>query len=1045
MGEIPREKIDEVLAAADITEVAADYVGRLKKSGSRYMALCPFHDEDTPSFSLSPEKNLFYCFGCLEEHEPVWTERGLIPISQMQIGDRVLGLDGRLETVTDKVVKTGRVLALNLDVLKRDALLLTPDHTCVAVRKQEALHAVPMLHRSASRGVRFRSDRQRYRKTRACEIREVEAEDVRAGDYFLFPVVSEAKRLDAPLSAPGPVPVANRAAAGAPRAAAGAPVPAGAMPLRAKGPEPTTFAGLPVNEATARLYGLWLAEGSCYRGGVRWSFHKDETHYANFIAQTLDQHFGLSASLHARPGRGQLEVTCSNTHLSSLLPHWFGSGAEGKQLPFQVLRWSQPVQRALLQGYLEGDGKNIARRQWRATSISRRLIQGLFALAIQAGRSVSMSKDKRKTTAGNTVWALGIRQRESGDGFFHTLDGQAYYWMRVGGACLLPEERTVVDLTVTGSHTFTTKLGAVHNCQKGGSVFTLVQEMEGVAFPQAVRQLADRFGVDLPQDAGGEAQSGRREPLYHALRFAARFFHRQLTQTDGGAKALAYLEERGLEPQTVTRFGLGYAPGRWDALLKAAEDEPIDAEVLEAAGLAIARDSGDGHYDRYRGRVIFPIFSRVGRVLGFAGRVFEGAEGPAVGGDFDPPKYINSPETEVYHKQRVLYGLHQAKGAIRKDEEALLVEGYTDVIALHQAGVEHAVATCGTALTEQQVHLLSRYAERVLLLYDADEAGARAATRGMDRVLEAGLAAYAVRLPEGDDPDDYIRKEGAEAFRRLLRKRRQGVAAFHRAQAERDGAFSTPEDQTRTMRAVAASLARIPDDIARENQLRAASDALGMYERHLRDAVEAARRGRRKQQRRRAPRPAPPAGEDAPPGEETPEEQAEEAPPAPLPQERNLLRLLLEHGRPMVEMILGHMALTEFTDGPAREMAGRFLEMYEAGDVRPQRVTEGDFGPELQRLAASVQTDAYEPSENWQRRKNIAVPRLNEDARKAAALSMRHLKLIRVKEAIADAQAAQYRTTSEEEEREAQKRMMRLQELRRQVEHGAFFDWNDQE
>lgn len=582
-------------------------------------------------------------------------------------------------------------------------------------------------------------------------------------------------------------------------------------------------------------------------------------------------------------------------------------------------------------------------------------------------------------------------------------------------------------------------------CQEGGSIFTLVQEMEGVPFPKAVEQLADRFGVDLPQGSSGGPERTKREPLHHALRFAARFFYHQLTTTEQGERALQYLiEERGLTEETIKTFGLGYAPGRWDALAKAAESEQIDPETLEEAGLAIARKGGDGFYDRYRGRVVFPIFSRVGRVLGFAGRVFEGAEGPAVGGDFDPPKYINSPETPVYHKKEVLYGLHQAKNALRNEEEALLVEGYTDVIALHQAGVEHAVATCGTALTAEQAKMLGRYAERVTLLYDADEAGTRATLRGMDRVLEAGLGAYAARLPEGRDPDDYVREEGADRFRHFLRKHRQGLAAFRRIQAERKGAFDTPEDRTRTMRAVAESLALVPDDMARENQIRAASDELDMYEDLLRKAVEEARSDqKRKKKRRRAPRPEPPSGDGEEPSGDAPQQEDEET-PASLPQERNLLRLLLEHGRPMVELILGNMALTEFTDGPARELAGRFMEMYQGGEVAPRRVLEGDFGPELQRLAAAVLTDEHEPSENW-RERDINVPRLNQRAREAAASSMRLLKLRRVDEELEKAKTAQFqRAPTEKGEREAQQRVMRLQQLRQQIQRGEFFDWGEE-
>ncbi len=295
-------------------------------------------------------------------------------------------------------------------------------------------------------------------------------------------------------------------------------------------------------------------------------------------------------------------------------------------------------------------------------------------------------------------------------------------------------------------------------CQNGGDAFKFIQEIEGVGFLESVRMLADRYGVPLPEEETDPDAANEREAVLHALRFAARFFYRQLTQSDRGRPALDYLRRRGFTPQTIKQFGLGYAPDEWDALLTVAEEEQIDRETLEKAGLIIERNDGSGYYDRYRGRIIFPIFSHIGKVLAFAGRILDPDD------ERDQPKYINSPETEVYHKKEVLYGLHQAKQAIRKTDEVLLVEGYTDVISLSQAGVGNVVASSGTALTEQQIGTLDRYAKRAVMLYDADEAGERAALRGMERVLEAGLGAYAGELPTGNDPDEYVQEHGGDAF-----------------------------------------------------------------------------------------------------------------------------------------------------------------------------------------------------------------------------------------------------------------------------------------
>ncbi len=222
-------------------------------------------------------------------------------------------------------------------------------------------------------------------------------------------------------------------------------------------------------------------------------------------------------------------------------------------------------------------------------------------------------------------------------------------------------------------------------CQNGGDAFKFVQEIEGVGFLESVRMLADRYGVPLPEEETDPDAANEREAILHALRFAARFFYRQLTQSDRGRPALDYLRRRGFTPQTIKQFGLGYAPDEWDALLTVAEEEQIDRETLEKAGLIIERNDGSGYYDRYRGRIIFPIFSHIGKVLAFAGRILDPDD------ERDQPKYINSPETEVYHKKEVLYGLHQAKQAIRKTDEVLLVEGYTDVISLSQAGVGNVV------------------------------------------------------------------------------------------------------------------------------------------------------------------------------------------------------------------------------------------------------------------------------------------------------------------------------------------------------------------
>lgn len=581
-------------------------------------------------------------------------------------------------------------------------------------------------------------------------------------------------------------------------------------------------------------------------------------------------------------------------------------------------------------------------------------------------------------------------------------------------------------------------------CSKGGNVYQFVMEMESIGFPEAVRMLAERAGIPLPEQDKEREQASEIESIYHALRFTARFFYDQLTQAEAGKPALDYLTGRGFAPKTIKQFGLGYAPDRWDALLKQAEQHHITPEMLEKAGLVLPRKEGDGYYDRFRGRAIFPIFSHVGKVLGFGGRIMTPSP--------DQPKYINSPETKVYNKSRVLYGLYQAKQGIRKTEFAALVEGYTDVISLHQAGVNNVIATSGTALTKGQISLLGRYAKKVVFIYDADSAGINATLRGADMMFEEGLGVYVVELPKGEDPDSFAREQGGTAFTEYVQANWMSLPAFKLVLSKRDGTFLTPEGRAQTIHSIVESVSYIPDSITRDEYISRLGEAMGIPDIHLFKALDKllADRKRQKEQKSRrearreelvaaAPRPpdVPPPPTEAFVEEPDPVQDVE-----PLPQEKILLRLMLEHGSPMLEFILNHMALEEFTAGPAREIVEILLEMYHDEAVETQRFFDGSFSEPVQRLAAGVLVDRYEPSENWALRK-ITVPRINEDVQKAATSAMTLLKLNRVKTAIDEHKDKMYRASQSQEDLHAlQSELMHLLELQKQIERREFLQWN---
>jgi DNA primase len=293
-------------------------------------------------------------------------------------------------------------------------------------------------------------------------------------------------------------------------------------------------------------------------------------------------------------------------------------------------------------------------------------------------------------------------------------------------------------------------------CGESGDVFTFLMKRHGLSFTDAVRQIAERVGVEIPRYDAAEQQDEPHKALHEAISFAADFFQRTLHEP-AGERARTYLATRGVPDEAVARFGIGCAPDSWQGLREAAHRHGIEDDVLLEAGLIKQSErAGSEPYDRFRNRLVFPIMAVSGRIVAFGGRVLTSA---------DQPKYLNSPETPIYHKGAMLYGLNWSRNAIRREGAALVVEGYMDYVSLAARGVEHVVAGMGTAITPEQANLLARYAGRALLLYDSDTAGLRATFKTADALLRAGVHPLVVALPEGEDPDSLVRKGGAAALK----------------------------------------------------------------------------------------------------------------------------------------------------------------------------------------------------------------------------------------------------------------------------------------
>lgn len=322
-------------------------------------------------------------------------------------------------------------------------------------------------------------------------------------------------------------------------------------------------------------------------------------------------------------------------------------------------------------------------------------------------------------------------------------------------------------------------------CGKHGTVFSFLMEHENVTFVEAVRHIARRLNITLPETYREREESSEAESLARVTRFAARFFHERLIGASRDSIVRRYTEQRGLSDETVKSFGLGYAPDSWNDLLSAARKQGIGADWLVKAGLA--KTGEQRNYDAFRNRLIFPIQAPSGRVVGFGGRALS---------DEDQPKYLNSPESPIYRKSQVLYGLYQARDALRRQGQALVVEGYMDLLGLREQGIQGVVALCGTALTREQARLLAQNGQQAYLVYDSDQAGVRATWRAIEPLVESGLWTRIVRLPEGYDPDSYVREHGPDGFMKLVEQADSladfmGYHANLQASGEREEVFRT--------------------------------------------------------------------------------------------------------------------------------------------------------------------------------------------------------------------------------------------------------------
>jgi DNA primase len=361
---------------------------------------------------------------------------------------------------------------------------------------------------------------------------------------------------------------------------------------------------------------------------------------------------------------------------------------------------------------------------------------------------------------------------------------------------------------------------------KGGNAVAFLMEHSHFTYPEAIRYLAKKYNIEIEeteQTDEEKANTDVRESMYLVSEFAKDYFHNTLLHSEEGkAIGLSYFKERGFTNETIKKFVLGYSPETWDAFTKEALGKGYKLEFLESTGLTIPKD--DRPFDRFKGRVMFPIQSMSGRILGFGGRI--------LGNDKKAAKYLNSPESDIYHKSKVLYGIFQAKQAIAKQNNCYLVEGYTDVIQFNQAGIENVVASSGTALTPDQIRLINRLTKNITVLFDGDAAGLRASIRGIDLILEEGMNVKVCAFPDGEDPDSFAKKTPYEELVKYLEENSKDFIQFKASMLMND-AKNDPIKKADLIRDMVVSISKIPDRIQREIYIQECSRIMDISEQVL--------------------------------------------------------------------------------------------------------------------------------------------------------------------------------------------------------------------
>lgn len=587
------------------------------------------------------------------------------------------------------------------------------------------------------------------------------------------------------------------------------------------------------------------------------------------------------------------------------------------------------------------------------------------------------------------------------------------------GLCPFHNEKTP-SFTVSS----TKEIYKCFGCGKSGNAINFLMEMEKYSYVEALRALAARYNIEVEETATSpefRQQQQTSDSLFIINKFAQEFFTNTLFDTeDGRAIALSYLQSRGFTEETVKKFQLGFNPESRDSFAQAATTAQYSAELLLKTGLVVQRD--ERLQDNYRGRIIFPIHNQSGKILGFGARIIKSND--------RAPKYINTPENEIYVKSKILYGSYFARQAIDKANECLLVEGYTDVISLHQAGVENVVASGGTSLTTDQLRLIKKYSNNLTIVYDGDNAGIKAALRGLDLALEERLDVRLVLIPDGEDPDSFVNKVGAVAFKQFVADNKKDFILFQLEIALKD-AENDSVKKSEVVNQVAETIARInraEDFTKRQDYIKQVSQLLKIDETGFNALVNKILRDKIAKEESKNYQEAASGPDDGSTGSAASSEVLELLRSTDEQQERGLIRSLLEFGiQPWneTETVADHL----FTEIEANELESMFdnkklvrvLELYKSWYKEGLKPTDENFiyheEPEISQLVIQLMQELPpEINPKWKEIYQGHISHRTELYKEEVDSSLNYLKLRKIKKMISENQREMMEETSTDQQ-----------------------------